>query len=61
MSTFIDFLNMGGYAAYVWGAYALALLPLALNLLPLLGAERRSLRRLARQLRRQANHGEAQA
>jgi heme exporter protein D len=61
MNELMQFLHMGGYAPYVWGAYGLALLTLALNLLPLLGAERRSLRKLARQLRRQTQTTEASA
>ncbi|HEX7965097.1 MAG TPA: heme exporter protein CcmD [Gammaproteobacteria bacterium] len=33
MSSFHEFLTMGGYAAYVWPAYALAAAVVLLNLL----------------------------
>jgi heme exporter protein D len=48
----IGFMHMGGYAFYVWSAYGLTLVVLALNIFPALGAERRALRRLARLQRR---------
>jgi heme exporter protein D len=41
------FFNMGGYAFYVWGAYALALLVLLWNVLLPLRRERKLLRDLA--------------
>lgn len=47
-----DFWNMGGYAAYVWSAYAVALVLLAGNLIAPLQHHRRLLQRLARRLRR---------
>jgi len=41
-----EFFHMGGYAAYVWSSYAVALLVLVLNVvMPVLGR-----RRLVRQL-----------
>ena len=47
MSALEAFLHMGGYAGYVWSAYALAATVLILNVaLPHL-AERTALRRLA--------------
>jgi heme exporter protein D len=38
-----DFLDMGGYAAYVWPAYAVTLLVLALNVAWARGALTRAL------------------
>ncbi len=43
-----EFFHMGGYAAYVWPAYGLALLVLIVNLLGPYLRLRRSLRDLAR-------------
>ncbi len=49
-----EFLNMGGYAAYVWSAYGLAFVVLLLNaVLPRMQA-RRIRRRLATRPRRRA-------
>lgn len=49
-----EFLNMGGYAFYVWTAYALAAVVLITNVLvPLLSA-RRQRRELRGRLRREA-------
>jgi len=47
-----DFLNMGGYAAYVWPAYGLALFILIYNVIVPLRRERSLLSALARRLRR---------
>jgi heme exporter protein D len=44
----LRFLQMGGYAAYVWPAYGVALLVLSLNIV----WARRSLRRAQREARR---------
>lgn len=41
------FFAMGGYAAYVWSSYGLALIVLAANLVAAHRRERRILRRLA--------------
>ena len=49
MEAFVQFLHMGGYAAYVWSAYGLAAIVLALNVLLPRRAERAALTRLARQ------------
>lgn len=49
------FLAMGGYAAYVWSAYGLALIVLAGHLVTAHRRERRILRRLGRARR----HGDA--
>lgn len=43
------FLAMGGYAAYVWPSYGLALVVLAGNLVTAHRRERRVLRRLGRE------------
>lgn len=51
-TSFADFLSMGGHGAYVWSAYGLCLVLLALNaMLPRL-ARRRYLNDLARRRRR---------
>jgi heme exporter protein D len=52
-ASFADFLAMGRHGAYVWSAYGLCLLLLAVNAaLPLL-ARRRYLKDLARRRRRE--------
>lgn len=43
---------MGGYAAYVWSSYGIAMLVLVLNLVMPLVGRRRLLRRLALRSRR---------
>lgn len=48
-----DFFYMGGYAVYVWGSYALALLVLIINVWIPLRRERRLLGRIRRQNRRE--------
>jgi len=47
-----EFLYMGGYYAFVWPSYGLALLVLLINLVVPHWRERRTLRRLARENRR---------
>jgi heme exporter protein CcmD len=55
MDALLEFLNMGGYAFYVWWAYAIVTVMLALNLaLPL-----RRNRAVRRRLRRLASDGRA--
>ncbi len=55
MDSLREFLHMGGYAFYVWSAYAVCALMLYLNLwLPL-----RRERRLRRRLRRVLGGGES--
>ena len=49
-----DFLAMGGYAAYVWAAYAVFALTLLADALAPLLQRRRALRELRGQLKRQA-------
>jgi len=48
--TLSEFVNMGGYAAYVWPSYALGLVVLIANYI----APRQRERKLLRQLRRRA-------
>ena len=47
-----EFLNMGGYAFYVWGAYAVTLGLLVIEPAALIWRERNTVRRLARELER---------
>jgi heme exporter protein D len=47
----LEFFNMGGYAFYVWGAYAVGLVVLAANLIYPLRRRRRLLRDISRQSR----------
>ncbi|HEY4318855.1 MAG TPA: heme exporter protein CcmD [Herbaspirillum sp.] len=54
-ASFADFLAMGGHGAYVWSAYGLCLVVMALNIaLPLL-ARRRYLNDRIRRRRREAS------
>ena len=48
-----EFLHMGGYAAYVWSSYAIALLVLVLNVLMPWLQRRKLLAGLARRERRE--------
>ena len=47
-----EFLHMGGYAAYVWTSYAIALVVLVINVLVPLRQHRTLLTDIARKLRR---------
>ncbi len=47
-----EFFHMGGYAAYVWSSYAIALVVLALNVLAPLHNRRKLLDGIARRARR---------
>ena len=47
-----DFLHMGGYGLYVWGAYAPTLIALGVEARLLSGRERTVVRRLRRELAR---------
>ena len=47
-----EFLHMGGYGLYVWGAYAVTLGLLAIEAIALMWKERATVSRLARELRR---------
>jgi heme exporter protein D len=51
MSGLAEFLHMGGYAFYVWTAYAVAFVVLLANFLNPLFRERRMKRDLARKVR----------
>ena len=51
-SNWQDFLEMGGYAAYVWAAYGLSLAVLAASIAGPLLRQRRLLRELDRRERR---------
>jgi heme exporter protein D len=52
-SSFAEFIAMGNHAVYVWSAYGISLLVLAINVgVPLL-AKRRYLQEQARRLRRE--------
>jgi len=43
-----EFLHMGGYAAYVWSSYGIALVVLVANLIAPMTAHRKLLTQLAR-------------
>lgn len=47
--SFAEFLHMGGYGLYVWGAYGVTLAALALEAGGLAARERGTVRRLRRQ------------
>ena len=49
-----EFLGMGGYAAYVWSAYAVFLIVLLFDAIGPLRQRRRTLRELGARLRRDA-------
>jgi heme exporter protein D len=51
MSGLAEFLHMGGYAFYVWSAYAIVAVVLVANLIAPIRRERAVRRRLARRLR----------
>jgi heme exporter protein D len=51
-ASFGDFLHMGGYGVYVWGAYGVTLAALAIEALALVMNERSTLSRLRRELER---------
>ncbi|HKJ87013.1 MAG TPA: heme exporter protein CcmD [Gammaproteobacteria bacterium] len=55
--TLHEFLYMGGYAAFVWPAYGLALVVLVVNLVVPHRRERQTLRQIARQHRRVRRSG----
>ena len=52
-ASFSDFIAMGSHGAYVWSAYGVCLLALAINLAQPLLARRRHLQNEARRLRRE--------
>ncbi|CDF83058.1 heme exporter protein CcmD [Pseudomonas sp. QL9] len=53
--SFSDFLAMGHHGPYVWSAYGISLVVLALNVAMPLLARKRYLQEEARRLRREAN------
>ncbi len=53
MTDWSEFWRMGGYAAYVWSAYGIAAVVLALNLFAPIARERRLRRMLQRQYQRE--------
>ncbi|MCW2267426.1 MAG: heme exporter protein CcmD [Pseudomonas sp.] len=54
-ASFSDFLAMGHHGLYVWSAYGICLLVLAVNVASPLLARRRYLQEEARRLRRESN------
>ncbi|QLL15057.1 heme exporter protein CcmD [Pseudomonas chlororaphis] len=54
-ASFADFLAMGHHALYVWSAYGICLVVLALNVAVPLLARKRYLQQEARRLRRENN------
>ena len=54
-----EFLGMGGYAAYVWSAYAVFLIVLLFDAIGPLRQRRRTLRELGARLRRDAARKDA--
>ena len=56
MDTISEFLDMGGYARYVWPSYAIALVVLAVNVVQPLLCQRRMKRTLARKARLARRH-----
>lgn len=57
MSSWHEFITMGGYAAYVWPAYGITLLVMAVNAI----VPGRRQRMLLRLLQRRAQHKSGQA
>lgn len=53
--SFADFIAMGHHGPYVWSAYGISLVVLAINVAAPLLARRRYLQEEARRLRREAN------
>lgn len=51
--SFSEFLHMGGYGAYVWSSYGIALVVMVANVLLPLRERKQLLARLARRLRRE--------
>lgn len=56
MSSFQEFLHMGGYAFFVWTAYGIAAVVLVFNFVRPMICERQLRRRLARQARLARRH-----
>lgn len=54
-----EFFQMGGYAAYVWSSYALALVVLVANIIAARQRERRAAREIAARSRRRPARSES--
>ena len=54
MNSLQEFLHMGGYAFYVWSAYAVVFVVLVLNVIAPIARNRELKRKLARQARFEA-------
>ncbi len=50
--TLNEFINMGGYGAYVWSSYGIALLVLVINIILPVRQKTKLLAEIARKLRR---------
>ena len=48
--TFNEFINMGGYAAYVWSSYAICSVVLLINVIQPILRERKTIRELHKRL-----------
>jgi heme exporter protein D len=53
MTSFFDWLSMGGYANYIWSAYGLVCLVLMMNLLGIRWKKARTRQKLQRWFKRQ--------
>jgi len=49
-----DFLNMGGYAAYVWSAYGISFVVLILNIILPIYREKELIKSIQKRLQREA-------
>ena len=56
MDAFAEFLNMGGYAYYVWTSYGIAALVLIANVVAPVRLRRKLLQDLNRKARREMRH-----
>jgi len=56
----IEFLHMGGYAAYVWSAYGISLVVLVLNIILPIRREKELLNSLKKKLQREASKHESE-
>ncbi|MCJ7558155.1 MAG: heme exporter protein CcmD [Gammaproteobacteria bacterium] len=58
--TFMEFLNMGGYAAYVWSSVGLTVAVLIINVITARRAVSQELARLRKRYANEANTGASQ-
>lgn len=56
-----EFLNMGGYAAYVWSSYGISLVVLILNILLLIRKEKEMIRKIKQLSQREVRSHEPEA